>query len=45
MKDYDTKEYVWYFIEHDNIYVVDSYDNTLLKRDAKRWPILYLGAL
>ena len=39
------KEYAWYFIEHDQIYVVDSYDNTLMKRDAKYWPIVYMGKL
>jgi hypothetical protein len=39
------REYVWYFIKHDQIYVVDAYDNTLMKRDAKYWPIVYLGVL
>ena len=40
------REYVWYFIEHDEIYVVDEYDNRLMKRDMKVWKmIVYLGML
>lgn len=39
------KKYVWYLIEHDQLYVVDSYDNALMKRDAKVWNIIYLGKL
>lgn len=39
-------EYAWYFTEHDQIHIVDAYDNRLMERDAKVCKnIIYLGVL